>query len=155
MYVRRMNTLEQGDCGERSALDWLVSTGARVAIPFGHSPDWDLMADRAGKALRIQVKTSTCRHKSRWVVALCTRGGNRSWGGVVKRFSSSRCDYLFVHVGDGRRWFIPADKVEGGTAICLGGPKYDAFEIEPGLPLEHVDSASLDSPPAADLLLNN
>jgi hypothetical protein len=57
-----------------------------------------------------------------WLASV--RGGNQSWTGIVKRMDASRCDYLFVHVGDGRRWFIPSERVEGTTSICLGGPKY-------------------------------
>ena len=45
------------------------------------------------------------------------------------------CDYLFVLVGDGRRWFIPSDAIGGRTCIALGGPKYAEFEVEPGRPL--------------------
>jgi hypothetical protein len=85
--------------------------------------------------LRVQVKTSTVFLKNRWDVAVCTRGGNRSWNGIVKRLDKSHIDYLFVLVGDGRRWFIPAPAIGGGNAIRLGGPKYAAFEIEPGRPL--------------------
>jgi hypothetical protein len=66
---------------------------------------------------------------------LCTKGGNRSWSGVIRHFSASRCDSLFVAVGDGRRWFIPAEAVGGGTGILLGGPKYAEYEVEPGRPL--------------------
>ena len=66
---------------------------------------------------------------------MCTRGGNQSWNGVVKRFSAARCDRLFVLVADGRRWFIRATVVEGGTGIMLGGPKYAEFEVECGHPL--------------------
>ncbi len=66
---------------------------------------------------------------------MCTRGGNQSWNGIVKRMDASRCDYLFAHVGNGRRWFIPASSVEGATAICLGGPKYSEFEVESGEPI--------------------
>ena len=66
---------------------------------------------------------------------LCTRGGNQSWNGETKRFDPRRCDFVFVHVGDGRRWFIPASRVEGETAIVLGGRKYAQFEIESGPPL--------------------
>jgi hypothetical protein len=54
---------------------------------------------------------------------------------LVKRLDSTRFDYLFVLVGDGRRWFIPADRVEGGTGLRLGGPKYAAFEVERGDPI--------------------
>ena len=88
----------------------------------------------------MQVKTCGLKRNGRWEVALATRGGNRSWSGVVKRFSAGRADFLFVHVADGRRWFIPADQVAGGTAIILGGPKYAAFELEPGRPFQTLSS---------------
>lgn len=129
-----MNRQEQGDFGELSAAGWFVEQGARIALPFGHSPDWDLVAEFPSRLVRVQVKTSGCHRKGRWEVAICTRGGNQSWSGVVKRFSSDRCDYLFVHVGDGRRWLIPSDQVEGGTGVLLGGPKYERYEIDRGRP---------------------
>jgi hypothetical protein len=71
----------------------------------------------------VQVKTCTWWTRERWTVSVCTRGGNQSWSGVVKRLDASRCDYLFVLAGDGRRWFIPSHAVGGGTNIRLGGPK--------------------------------
>ncbi len=66
---------------------------------------------------------------------ICTRGGNRSWNGIAKLFDPARCDALFVLVADGRRWFIPAAAVDASTGVRLGGPKYAAFEVEPGRPL--------------------
>jgi hypothetical protein len=106
-----------------------------VSLPLFNNPDYDVIADFDGQLLRVQVKTSTCWHKGRFVVALCTRGGNQSWNGIVKRLDSSRCDAVFIHVGDGRRWYIPVDQLAGSTSISLGGPKYSEFEIEPGEPL--------------------
>jgi hypothetical protein len=114
---------------------WLGSQGAAVFLPIGHSPDYDLITDRGDGLLRVQVKTSTCFRSGRWDVTVCTRGGNRSWNGLVKNLEPSRYDYLFVHAGDGRRWFIPASAVEGTSAISLGGPKYSEYEIEAGAPL--------------------
>jgi hypothetical protein len=109
-------------------------------------PDVDLVADFDGRFVRVQVKTCGLFVKGRWHVSLDTRGGNQSWSGTVKHFSPERADYLFVHVADGRRWFIPADQVGGGTAIVLGGPKYAAFEVEQGRPFEAASGlASLDS----------
>jgi PD-(D/E)XK endonuclease len=138
----------QGDFGELSALDWLVSLGAAVYLPFGHSPDVDLVARLEGRFVGVQVKTCGLFDKNRWHVALVTRGGNRSWTGIVKHFGPERADYLFVHVADGRRWFIPATEVGGGTAIVLGGPKYATFEVEPGRPFEAASSvAPLNSTP--------
>lgn len=133
-----MSPRKQGDLGELSAIDWLGSHGYTVYLPLGHSPDVDLIALDDERALRVQVKTSTVYTNDRWHVTICTRGGNRSWNGLVKRFSTERCDRLFVLVADGRRWYIPSEHVCAGSALALGGPKYAAFEIEPGRPLRPV-----------------
>jgi hypothetical protein len=135
---RRISPRLQGDIGERAAAVWLLSRPrSSVFIPFGHSPDADLVADLDGRLARVQVKTSTMRlNNGRYQVTLATRGGNQSWNGLVKRFSASRCDYLFVLVTDGRQWFIPSSVVDGGTGIVVGGPKYAAYEVERGRPFE-------------------
>jgi hypothetical protein len=131
-----VTTREQGDLGELAALEWLTHEGWLVCVPFGHSPDFDLVAVRGREVLRVQVKTSTCFLKGRWSVTLATRGGNQSWSGMVKRFGGDRCDALFVLVGDGRRWLIPSEAVDGGTGLLLGGPKYERFEVARGRPLD-------------------
>ena len=139
--ARAVNRRVQGDVGEASAIEWLTTVGALVWTPVGHSPDVDLMAGLGDTLMRVQVKTSTLQGATstgnrRWAISIATNGGNRSWGGVAKRFDPSRVDYLFVLVGDGRRWFIPARFVEGSRSIALGGSKYSEFEIERGTPLE-------------------
>jgi hypothetical protein len=131
----RWTPSRQGDAGELSAMCWLASQGAFVFIPVGHSPHVDLIADFGTKLVRVQVKTSTFQRKGRWEVLIATRGGNQSWTGTVKRLDPSRCETLFVHVGDGRRWYIPTEALDAGTNIVLGGPKYTEFEVEPGDPL--------------------
>jgi hypothetical protein len=132
----RISPRLQGDIGEWSAIGWLIERGAKVFLPLGHSPDVDLVADLDDRLLRVQVKTSTVYRNERYEVTLATRGGNQSWNGMVKLFAPTRCDVLFVHAADGRRWFIPSDVVGGGSAILLGGPKYDAYEVEPDRPLK-------------------
>ncbi len=126
-----LNPRLQGDLGERSAMLWLGAQGAGVFIPVFHCRDFDLIADWGEGLVRVQVKTSTVFRNGRWEVTVCTRGGNQSWNRMVKRLDSSRYDYLFVLVEDGRRWFIPAAEVGGGCGILLGGPRYGEFEIEP------------------------
>jgi PD-(D/E)XK endonuclease len=123
---------EQGDWGERSAIIWLLQRGAAVFAPVGHSRDVDLIAVFDGPALRVQVKSCRRRQGDRWHVMLCTRGGNQSWNGLVKRLDAARYEYLFVAVANGRRWWIPSRIVGGGTGLLLGGPKYSAYEVEPG-----------------------
>ena len=41
-----MNWRRQGDIGEASAIEWLTMKGYAVAVPIGHSPNWDVVADR-------------------------------------------------------------------------------------------------------------
>ena len=112
---RAVNRRIQGDIGEMSAMEWLG----------------------------VQVKTSTFQASlasgdERWKVAIATNGGNRSWTGLTKRFDPARVDRLFVLVGNGRRWFIPARYIEAEREISLGGRKYSEFEIEPGTPFESL-----------------
>jgi hypothetical protein len=136
-----MNPRRQGDLGEYSAIEWLGSRGYPVWFPVGHAPDCDLVTEIDGRLLKVQVKTSTLLVKRRFQVALRTSGGNRSWSEVVKRFCPERCDWLFVLVADGRRWFIPATDFAGASSILLGGPKYAAYEVEPGRPLSPAIAA--------------
>ncbi len=49
---------------------------------------------------------------------------------MVKPLEPSRYDYLFVLVGDGRKWFIPSEEVGGRSGLLLGGPKYARFEVD-------------------------
>jgi PD-(D/E)XK nuclease superfamily protein len=137
MRERLINRRRQGDLGEASAIEWLTSKGALVWTPLGHSPDVDLIAEVDGHLLRIQVKTTTHEWRGgagerRWCASVVTNGGNQSWTGVAKRFDPEKVDYLFVLVGDGRRWLIPAADVEATTTVRLGGRKYSESEIEPG-----------------------
>ena len=140
---RQINRRQQGDLGEASAIEWLTSVGATVLLPFGHSPDYDLVGEAHGRLLRVQVKTSTqlrltATGQTRYAVALATCGGNQSWNGVPKPLDPCRVDYLFALTGEGRRWFIPSTMLEAVRAITLDGPKYSEFEIDPGRPIRDL-----------------
>jgi PD-(D/E)XK endonuclease len=128
--LQQLNPRRQGDIGEMSAADWLTRNGFGVWIPLGHSPDVDLIAERDGRYLRVQVKTASYFRNGRFAVCLVTKGGNQSWSGRVKTLEASRYDFLFVLVADGRKWFIPADEVGGKSGLLLGGPKYARFEVD-------------------------
>ena len=127
--LRQQNPRRQGDLGELEAARWLGQAGFGLWIPFGHSPDVDLIAQRENRLYRVQVKTSTVCRNGRWDVMLCTRGGNRSWSGEVKKLEHSSFDFLFVVVGDWRMWLIPASALDARSGVRLGGPKYAMFEV--------------------------
>jgi hypothetical protein len=138
----------QGDFGELSAITWLTCAGADVSTPLFHSPYYDLIADFDGTLLRVEVKTSSCRRNGRFELTLATRGGNQSWSGLSKRLDRQRCDYVFAHVGDGRRWFIPVEALGGTSGLLLGGPKYAEYEIESGAPLPPMGGGGFEPPKA-------
>jgi hypothetical protein len=140
---RAINRRQQGDLGEASAIEWLTSRGALVLVPFGHSPDFDLVAQIENRLLRIQVKTTTQNTNTagghvRFPVSLATCGGNQSWTGVVKTINPGSIDYLFVLTGSGRRWLIPSTEIEGKRTLQLGSPAYADFEIEPGTRIHEI-----------------
>jgi PD-(D/E)XK nuclease superfamily protein len=149
-----INRRQQGDLGEVSAIEWLTRKGALVAVPFGHSPDFDLVAQLANRLLRIQVKTSTQEVRTpnghlRFPVSLATNGGNQSWSRVAKLFDHSKVDYLFALTSAGRRWFIPARDLDGKRHVQLGGSKYAEYEIERSVPIRALvygPNAALESP---------
>jgi hypothetical protein len=60
---------------------WLWSQGAPAFIPFGHSPDIDLITVLDDRAVRVQVKSSRYVRNGRWNVVVRTSGGNQSWNG--------------------------------------------------------------------------
>lgn len=138
---RAINPRRQGDLGEASAIEWLASIGATVFVPIGHSRHVDLVAAMDGRLWRVQVKTSVQRTKTptgkaRYPVQLATRGGNQSWNGTVKRIDPNAFEVLFVLVGNGRRWAIPARALEAETSIILGGDKYAEYEVMPGMSID-------------------
>src|SRR3954454_7821308 len=143
MTTQRLKPREQGDIGELSAMEWLASKGARLFVPLFRSPDVDLVVQLGGRLHRIEVKTCNHKRSDRWTVQISTRGGNQSWTGVVTYSDPERSDFLFVHVGAGRRWFIPPSALDCVSAVTLGGSKYSQFEIERGRPLRQ--SAALES----------
>lgn len=113
-------------------MDWFIRAGYSVFLPWGHSPDIDLVADDGGRLLRVQVKTSThLQREGVYGVTVRTSGGNQSWNGLVKKLDPSRIDFLFVLVADGRRWLIPAAALKRCTSLTLVASKYAEYEVEP------------------------
>lgn len=134
---RGFHPRKQGDVGEAAAIAWLTRLGGAVPLPLFHSPNYDLIADLDGRLLRVQVKTSTCHvGPDRFAVQLATNGGNQSWTGVAREFDPSHIDFLFVLVGDGRQWFIPAGEIQGRIRIKVGGDRYSEFLVASSDPLD-------------------
>jgi hypothetical protein len=76
------------------------------------------------------VKTTTQRQsKGRFIVQLCTRGGNQSFH-TTKYFDPTVVDLLYVRTDAGERYLIPTNAITARTSLTLGR-RYEPFQVEP------------------------
>ena len=121
----------QGLVGLGAAIDWFTRNGFFVAIPLNDSQPWDLIVeDTEGVVSRVQVKTTTFRHRyGRFVVHLQTAGGNRSFH-TRKPFDPMTCELLFVLTDEGDVYVIPTSAIKVRTSLNLCA-KYERYRREP------------------------
>ncbi|MEX1178079.1 MAG: group I intron-associated PD-(D/E)XK endonuclease [Nitriliruptor sp.] len=116
----RANPREQGLLGLTDAIAFFGAQGWSVSLPLIDSQPYDLIVDDGARLQRVQVKTTTRRSRNgRFVVQVCTRGGNRSFH-TSKDFDASGCELLYVLTDDRERYLIPTSEVRARTALTLG-----------------------------------
>ena len=76
----------------------------------------------------VRASSATVAGASRSAREAATRAGT----GSSSTSRATRCDYLFVLVGDGRRWLIPAGASRARPAHRARRPEVRAYEVEPG-----------------------
>jgi len=59
---------------------------------------------------------------------LDTRGGNRSWSGVARKFDPRAVDYLFLMTSDGDMYIVPTDEFTNHRSITTG-TKYERYRV--------------------------
>lgn len=95
-----MDTNLQGNIGEAKALEYFISKGYEVYLPFGTATSCDLVVYKDGTCERVSVKTT--RRKSRgngWMVKIRQSGR----AGEIP-FDSTTSDILFIYV-------VPEDRI--------------------------------------------
>jgi hypothetical protein len=126
----RANPREQGLLGLTDAIGWFGRQGWSVSLPLIDSQPYDLIADDGTALHRVQVKTTTRRSPGgRYIVQVCTRGGNRSFH-TTKHFDARSCDLLYVLSDDGARYLIPSAEVGVRSALTLGD-RVQRFRLAP------------------------
>jgi hypothetical protein len=85
-------------------------------------------SDDGDRLHRVQVKTTTRRSPGgRFLVQLCTRGGNRSFH-TTKYFDPGASDLLYVLTDDRTRYLIPTAAVRARAVLTLNG-RFDAHRL--------------------------
>jgi hypothetical protein len=129
------NVKRRGEAVEAVFLGKASLLGFVVAKPWGESHRYDLVVD-SGIFLRVQVKCTTCFHRSRYCLSLKNNG-------LV--YTADDIDLLAVYVIPKDVWYLlPVEMVAGKTAL----------ELAPGTPTSKYEPCCeawclLASPPQA------
>jgi hypothetical protein len=89
-----------GQIGEVAVMQRLLSAGWRVAIPYGNSAPYDLIAEQSGRFVRLQVRTT--RSQGSFISVNCRAKNNRI------RPVAGQFDFLVVYeLGSATAFVIP------------------------------------------------
>jgi hypothetical protein len=122
------NPRKQGNVGLGIAIAYFSRIGVEVAIPLNDTQRYDLIIVHSKSLDRVQVKTTTMKDGSSYVVHLRTIGGNKSQ--VKSRpFDPTDYEWLFVVCGDATAYLIPSDAIASRNSLSLGR-RYERFRIE-------------------------
>lgn len=118
--------------------------GYNVLWPLCDSAKYDLVIEKDGQFLKVQVKTSRTniiyRNKrkngevtktpclTRWVVMLATSGGNTKMNTRRQR-EETDYDILFVLVDNGKCWSIPTTDFEACGSIVICEERYLQYQL--------------------------
>ncbi len=125
-----MKPKQKGDLAVGRAIHYFMATGYEVCLPIGDKQDYDLIVEKNGILLRVQVKygglynnTTTCR------VALRVMGGNQSFH-YSKKYTADAFELLFVYTAKGETYLLPWDiQIIGKSSLNIEAPKYNSFRV--------------------------
>lgn len=95
------STNEKGTLGQAAAIDKLTRLGYNVALPIGVLR-YDLVAEKDGRFLRIQVKT-ICASADADILRV--RFYSKPWNAVPKKYRPDEVDVLVAYWPAQQRWF--------------------------------------------------
>lgn len=120
VYSAAMNTREKGDYSELVVLAEMHRLGYRVAIPYGNSQGFDLLAlgDGGRRWLTIQVKTAHrrgARNGSIYVDTIRGTSLNKKRG-----YGEGSFDFMVATIPDERLfWVIPFEEMRGRRCLTM------------------------------------
>ena len=101
-----MHKKTKGNIAELAIAAHLVEGGWRISIPFGENNRYDLIAERQGRFMRIQVKYVTPKNG---VLEVNCRSSN-NWS--VLHYSPEEIDTIAVYDSLSRKmYFVPVAKI--------------------------------------------
>lgn len=91
-----------------------------VSVPTTEHCKYDLVIDRGGALLRVQVKTCVFINVSgAYEVQLRTNGANYTTKNNTTKISKEMCDVVFIVTGDGVAYEIPSEKLHERNTVSM------------------------------------
>ena len=107
-----MHKKTKGSIAELRVSADLMQKGWRVLIPYGENNRYDLVAEREGKFLRIQVKYVTPRNGALYVGCF----SSNNWS--VQHYTAQQIDAIAVYDAVSEKvYYVPADKMRKSAML--------------------------------------
>ena len=100
------NTSAVGQLGEIAVMQRVTKAGWQVLIPYGNSAPYDLVAEKNGRMVRLQIRTT--RSNGNFLQVNCRMKNNRV------RLEANNFDFLIVYELNSESAFvIPVAEIKG------------------------------------------
>ena len=103
---------------ETLAAAWFTLRGCPVSFPSQQTA-YDLLADTPDGIKRVQVKSTTSKHKNGWQVGVGHHPDTHSKKGRVLAYDPDEIDLFFIVDGDMTMYLIPSRAIAGRVGILL------------------------------------
>lgn len=111
-----MHTKRKGDIAELVVAQHFLAEGYRVLFPYGELTRYDLVAEKHGKFLRIQVKYVTPKNDT---LSINCKSSN-NWS--TRQYTSQEIDIIAVVNGQSKEiYFIPIEQVAKSILVLRLG----------------------------------
>lgn len=119
---------EKGNAGLGIAIAYYSANGYTVSIPLNDTQDYDLIVDKYGKLMKVQVKSTSCKTKyGNYQVALKSCGGTK--GKTYKTLIDTKIDLLCIVTDNIDIYVIPIEKIKNISTINLCN-KYIQYKVK-------------------------
>lgn len=118
-----MDSKKKGNLTELQCLAAFVKCDCGVSIPYGDNSKYDFIADKDGKLLKIQVKTSSIKNNNPDAICFSCRSTHVNSSGVKNvRYKSDEIDY-FATYWNGICYVVPVQECSAEKTLRFAPPK--------------------------------
>lgn len=117
------STLIKGMTTELDCIRSFIAAGFQVSIPYGDCARYDFLADKDGKIIRVQVKSSSWTDETKTAFMFYARSTHINSKGVKQqRYDETQIDYLATFF-EGKCYVIPVQKCSITKTLRFVPPK--------------------------------